>query len=1229
MSLVLGVIDLALEGDACIPEQDDWQPFVSPLPWTVADTAIEKVIHTFVRRNAIQADVRPFATFLRVRIAVLLYAIDYDDLPMDTSLDTQFLSLLLRIHAENLENLPHSFIANPTQSVFYAIAQQSLLSLFTDMPSPMPQSLDADVDPIACEILDAVWQQPCPKGMRTKLYGYQKNSLWKILQRELAPMAVRPMSILKLRAADGTTWYYDLIQGYTSLTAPTQRDICGGILCEDMGTGKTCICLSTIMATKHIQTPVHDRELLCDFYGEYEDARNGTTVKSLRSMAARQALMYGMDWRPFEPHLPSSVCSAMEKSPPYYKWTLQRYRSAYARPRRDQRDVPILKVYPSAGTLVVVPDNLVAQWTGEIYKHIHDQELRFLVLDTKTKMPAATEMLQYDLVLMGVNRFANEDSVGGLDFVAIPRVCECPYIGKSRIRDCKCQSPFDKPTYTSPLLQIHWKRVIVDEGHTLSSRSSRQSDLAAKLFFNALWITTGTPTQALTETANARTHRTNFYDDLSRLGVFYTDILKLTPFAGRSKLWTKLVAVPVKNDMNWALAALYDTMCRTMIRNQKKTIEHEVSLPPLHVRTVYLDFDYYQWLAHNCQVSLISLNAILSAREGPDYLFDKRNTSSLRQTVSNIRQSCTWHSVEMSAVQSALEHCNKTLKKLDEGRFFCNTRDEEDLHRIQELLTFALDDSVFVSMMSKHEVSFVVQGLPTLMREHWGWCKGSRGAYLPVSKSQWDDHCIVSGDIVIDLFNDVKATKNDPVKNLYVFNSKTNLLESTEIYDKRQAERKLALKKQKRPKTLAAAKKAKQKKKPASQSARKSVPQVVSALIASMLPSILQKTPAAATTSTSSSSSAAAAASSTSSSSSSTVSAIAANGNGNGKKRKPPQMTINEDDDTDTSAMTLYTRNTFSDVRVLCSTSSKINYLVDQVLQFHKSEKCIIFSQYFNEMQEIYLALKLVNVRVLMYTHTQMATKDRAQTIVTFNTSENANVILMAVQRAAYGIDLSSASRVYFVSPVWHAAMEQQAIKRAHRIGQTKPVYVEILTMRHSIEDAVLKRRKKVPEQDQGNMSSDFYNDKRLKDSLNHVNFVPTPPHVLQDGDGKFSQPVMILDRPIWFMPRDNEENDDAAVANDHQNSKKEQDDAFPAVDVGADDISATQHTPMIIDLEADASSAASSPLSSASIVSPAPILQHQKKEPSVITIDIDDSDDNDVEIIPKPGKRTVRFASP
>jgi len=72
--------------------------------------------------------------------------------------------------------------------------------------------------------------------------------------------------------------------------------------------------------------------------------------------------------------------------------------------------------------------------------------------------------------------------------------------------------------------------------------------------------------------------------------------------------------------------------------------------------------------------------------------------------------------------------------------------------------------------------------------------------------------------------------------------------------------------------------------------------------------------------------------------------------------------------------------------------------------------------------------------------------------------SENVAALIMNIDIAAYGINLPTASRVYFVSPVWEAAKRQQAIKRAHRIGQTRPVYVETLVVRDSFEHWILDR---------------------------------------------------------------------------------------------------------------------------------------------------------------------------
>jgi len=61
---------------------------------------------------------------------------------------------------------------------------------------------------------------------------------------------------------------------------------------------------------------------------------------------------------------------------------------------------------------------LIAQWTGEVYKHIQDGELDFLVLDNKKQpIPPATQLLYYDMVVISHSRFGLESDSGGLEIV--------------------------------------------------------------------------------------------------------------------------------------------------------------------------------------------------------------------------------------------------------------------------------------------------------------------------------------------------------------------------------------------------------------------------------------------------------------------------------------------------------------------------------------------------------------------------------------------------------------------------------------------------------------------------------------------------------------------------------------------------------------------------------------------------------------------------------------------
>jgi hypothetical protein len=57
-----------------------------------------------------------------------------------------------------------------------------------------------------------------------------------------------------------------------------------------------------------------------------------------------------------------------------------------------------------------------------------------------------------------------------------------------------------------------------------------------------------------------------------------------------------MTSKPFLENKPWAIQKLTEIMQRTMIRNQRKDMEIEITLPPLYQKIVYLDFNYYQWM---------------------------------------------------------------------------------------------------------------------------------------------------------------------------------------------------------------------------------------------------------------------------------------------------------------------------------------------------------------------------------------------------------------------------------------------------------------------------------------------------------------------------------------------------------------------------------------------------------------------------------------------------------
>jgi len=83
--------------------------------------------------------------------------------------------------------------------------------------------------------------------------------------------------------------------------------------------------------------------------------------------------------------------------------------------------------------------------------------------------------------------------------------------------------------------------------------------------------------------------------------------------------------------------------------------------------------------------------------------------------------------------------------------------------------------------------------------------------------------------------------------------------------------------------------------------------------------------------------------------------------------------------------------------------------------------------------------------------------KKRAKAIEAFQNDPPTTVFLLSVRSGAVGITLTAASIVYMMEPCLNPALEEQAIGRVHRMGQTRPVTVKRLWIEDSIEERITK----------------------------------------------------------------------------------------------------------------------------------------------------------------------------
>lgn len=898
----------------------------------------------------------------------------------------------------------------------------SLLKIFNTIPSPNP-----DVQSIHDDLLRDFMSDLLAStvdGLLTKMYPHQCRSAALMHQKEVQPGRYLDPRLVSVLDQAGGTYYYNPIVGDV-FRAPRYYDaVRGGILAEEMGAGKTLICLALIAATKH--KPASIPEL----YQGTITVRS--KVGSLMDMAAAVATKNACPWGSYIDPRFEYCMKAIQRNPGCYYLPRPVSRRMSRQPRGSVPPITApYKIYLSHATLVIVPNNLLKQWLQEISKHT--QGLRVHVVDHKTSypMPGVTELIQNDIIL-------------------------CPVKSLERLwQEHRCPEQDGSWTLDCALGLIQFKRCIVDEGHRLGNvrlSGAKTGLLQAldSLHIDARWIVTGTPSQGLFGMEEGGKNNTTLTEstaeqerkDLERIGAIATLYLKARPWSNTTldhgdtpAEWKVYVLQPKHSSQSsGSMGCLRSTFNSLIIRHRLSEVSHV--LPDADAKIVKLDGSYQDKLSFNLFSMMIIFNAVQSQRTDRDYFFHQRNRKSLLLLVSNLRQASFFGGSFFS-----IDDINKSVQTAEE---FLEQRNfpisEADCELLRAAIAFgkmAAQNKIKEVAGLFHEMPIYIQHFPGGLGSSWSM-DGKDGADRVCTN--WK--LMTAAQKALRPFIDSSSEVNTYL-NSGLFVTRGNAEREKEIQQAQPQD-------QHKSKNLTGTTLAGNTKLGEDHiSPRK------------RHSAHIQKT---------------------------------SEGQGEASILTPPET---PEENVEIAAP-------LADTQLISTTSAKLSYLIDAIMMHQKDEQIIIF--YENDNVAWYLAgiLEMLHVHHLIYAKS-ISTARRAQYVATFNGSSKFRVLLMDISQAAFGLDMRSASRIYFINPVLNPQVEAQAVGRVRRISQQRRVTVETLVLRDSLEEVIVTRREHMTQAEHRRCKT-ILDDAPLYEWILRARILPLPPDVdVDDGSAQMA----------------------------------------------------------------------------------------------------------------------------
>ena len=146
--------------------------------------------------------------------------------------------------------------------------------------------------------------------------------------------------------------------------------------------------------------------------------------------------------------------------------------------------------------------------------------------------------------------------------------------------------------------------------------------------------------------------------------------------------------------------------------------------------------------------------------------------------------------------------------------------------------------------------------------------------------------------------------------------------------------------------------------------------------------------------------------------------------------------------------------------------------------------KVLVFSSF---VKYLNLVAEEVEHRGWRYAMLTGATADREQEIRRFASDKACKLFLISLKAGGVGLNLTEADYVFILDPWWNLAAENQAVGRAHRMGQKQAVFVYRFITAGTLEEKILaiqQRKQRLADAIVGVSAAVPLNDEELLEAL-------------------------------------------------------------------------------------------------------------------------------------------------